>query len=189
MDNYTNHSGGCPGSDISWERKGKPYGVHSIAYSYRGHNQEGEFPYIMSTNELLEGWKHVQIASKSLHRPLGAIEYNPYVRNLLCRNWFQVKHSDAVFAIGKFNGKLHTRVDGGTGWAVQMAIDNNKTIYFFNQPTKEWYIYFPLQKKFINFYDIPTLTEDFAGIGTRELNLSGMNAIDEVYQHTFKTIK
>lgn len=183
----TNHSGGCPGSDMTWEKLGKQCGIKTISYSFRGHKQEGEFPYIMNTEELLEGWEHVKIAAPSLYRPLSNIEFNPYVRNLLCRNWFQVKHSDTIFAIGSFFNDKRTRVNGGTGWAVQMGIDNDRTVYFFDQPTCSWYIYMKEHKKFVQLYETPKLTENFAGIGTREINTDGEIAIKKVLIETFKT--
>lgn len=182
---YINHSGGCPGADMTWENLGKPYGVKSIAYSFYNHVQEGENQKILTYDELQEGWRHVEIASASLKRPLERIQY-PYVKNLISRNWYQVKNADSIFAIGKFDGKLKARVSGGTGWAVQMAIDNKKPIYFFDQPTDEWYIYVYYENKFLRFYDEPTLTENFAGIGTREMNTFGVRAIELVYEHTFK---
>jgi hypothetical protein len=185
MKSYTNHSGGCPGSDITWETLGKHCGIKTISYSFYGHKQEGEFPYIMTTEELLEGWEHVKIASKSLKRPLKYVEDNPYVRNLICRNWYQVKHSDSIFAIGKFDNTQHTRVSGGTGWAVQMGIDNKKTVYFFDQPTNSWYIYIKEHKKFVQLYETPKLTENFAGIGTREITVYGESAIKKVLVETF----
>jgi len=183
---YINHSGGCKGSDISWEVFGNLYGIKTISYSFYGHKQDGEFPYIMNTEELLEGWKHVKEASKSIKRPLKYVEDNPYVRNLLCRNWFQVKHSDSIFAIGSFQNEQHTRVNGGTGWAVQMGIDNDKNVYFFDQPTNSWYQYYPTYKKFLKLYGTPELTENFAGIGTREITIDGENAIKQVLIETFK---
>lgn len=183
---YTNHSGGCPGSDMFWETEGNKYGVKSIAYSYKGHKQHGEYPYIMTTDELYEGWKNVKIAADTLKRPLSRIEFNPYVRNLLCRNWFQIKHSDAVFAIGKFQGKTRTKVNGGTGWAVQMAIDNNKDVYFFDQDNPQWNWFSHVHMSFLKFYGIPILPENFAGIGTRDLTKDGENAIKEIYKHNFE---
>ena len=186
MKTYTNHSGGCPGSDITWEAFGNLYGIKTISYSYRGHKQEGEFPYIMNTEELLEGWEHVKIAAETLKRPLVNIEHNPYVRNLLCRNWFQVKHADTIFAVGKFDGTSMKRISGGTGWAVQMAIDNDKPVYLFNQPDSKWYIYLPAFSIFVEMFIVPKLTENFAGIGTRELNAFGVDAIQKVYENTFK---
>ena len=65
--------------------------------------------------------------------------------NLLARNWCQVKYSKQVIAIGhilnpgeksakgyRCNSKYQS-VDGGTGYAVQMAIDNLKEVYVFDQ--------------------------------------------------------
>lgn len=186
MKEYVNHSGGCDGADMTWEIEGNPYGVKSISYSFYNHHQKGEFPYIMNTTELLEGWEHVKTAAGSLKRPLNFVEDNPYVRNLLCRNWFQVKHAEAIFAVGKFDSNAKTKVAGGTGWAVQMAIDNNKPVYFFDQPTNSWYKYISLYKKFVQMYVIPTLTENFAGIGTRELDVFGELAIKNLYEHNLK---
>jgi len=182
---YTNHSGGCPGSDMYWEEVGKLYGVKTIAYSFYNHTQYSDNQYKLSTEELLEGWNNVLIAEKTLKRGVLRNEHNPYIRNLLSRNWFQVKNSDTVFAIGTFLNKNHTKVNGGTGWAVQMAIDNYKNVYFFDQNLESWFIYSNIEKKFLQMYNIPKLTESFAGIGTRELNLQGKNAITNIMRDTF----
>lgn len=188
MNQYINHSGGCEGSDMEWEIIGYEYGVSTNAYSFRGHKQYGKNPIILNTDQLLEGWNQALVAERTLKRNLKNIEYNPYPRNLISRNWFQVKHSDAVFAIGKFHKytlplKL---VAGGTGWAVQMAIDNHVDVYFYDQNGGKWYIYYMLRDKFIPYNNIPTLTHNFAGIGTRDINDYGKNAIREVYENTFK---
>ena len=185
---YKNHSGGCPGADMTWEFHGKQYGIKSIAYSFHNHKHEGGNPYIMNTEELLEGWEHIKEASTSLHRPTKNIEYNPYVRNLLCRNWYQVKHSDGVYAVGTFENNDNKKlVSGGTGWAVQMAIDKRKPVYFFDQTTNEWFTYLYEMKKFVCFYSIPTLSENFAGIGTRNLSEVGAKAIKQLYEYNFNT--
>ena len=99
--------------------------------------------------------------------------------------WYQVMNSEAVFAIGKFKTKLI--VDGGTGWAVQMGIDNNKPVFFFNQPTNCWNTYAYDTKEFRVMYELPKLTENFAGIGTRALDNNGKKAIIKVYEHTFNS--
>jgi hypothetical protein len=67
--------------------------------------------------------------------------------DLLIRDWSQVKHADAVFAIGHLvnkgeslfpNQKNDTRiarkqaVQGGTGYAVEMAIQEGKPVYVFD---------------------------------------------------------
>jgi len=186
MKEYINHTGGCVGADMSWETQGIEYGIYSISYSYRNHHQSGRNQYIMTVDELMEGWENVQKAGQSLKRNLKTIEYNPYVKNLLSRNWFQVKHSDAIFAIGTFVNSKLTEVSGGTGWAVQMGIDNNKPVYVFDQEMNSWFMYLYSECKFTKCYSIPKLTENFAGIGTRGLNIFGKQAIEEIYKHNFK---
>lgn len=188
MVGYRNHSGGCPGADMMWENEGKKYGVKTIAYSFWNHVHEGETPYVMSYDELTEGWNHIIIASKSLKRPTDTYMY-PYVKNLLSRNWYQVKHAYTIFAVSEFQNKLRNAVKGGTGWAVQMAIDNEKPVYFFNQNTRDfgkpyfgWNEYDYTKGNFKPIDTIPILSKEFAGIGTRELNQFGTNAIKEIYK-------
>jgi hypothetical protein len=182
---WVNHTGGAEGADLYWEVEGKKYGVFSIAYSFPNHTQYGENRLILTEDELWEGWKNVQKASKGIKRPLSKIEYNPYIRNLLCRNWFQVKGGDGIFAIGTIVKSNHSLVNGGTGWAVQMAIDNNKPIYLYEQEMEYWMRYDYVAKKFGVIDYIPTLTSHFAGIGSRDLKDSGKKAIEEIYKHTF----
>lgn len=183
MNKYICHSGGCAGSDMFWEDRGKLYGVKTIAYSFYNHKQYGKHPQVLTVVELNKGFEHVMLANKSLRRyPQGQPQY---IKNLLARNWYQVINSEAVFAIGKFKTKLI--VDGGTGWAVQMGIDTKKPVFFFNQPTNCWNTYAYDTKEFRVMYELPKLTENFAGIGTRELNDNGKKAIIEIYKHTFNS--
>ena len=77
-------------------------------------------------------------------------------------------------------------VDGGTGWAVQMAIDTNKGAYFFEQNENSWFLFNRDKMEFEKVDYIPTLTKNFAGIGTREINENGKKAIAAVYKQTFE---
>jgi len=140
----------------------------------------------LTENELLEGYGNVMIAEKGIKRPLSYIAQNPYVKNLLSRNWFQVKNSEAIYAIGTFFNKSQTIVKGGTGWAVQMAIDNKKPVYLFEQNLDHWFVYYYPENKFTEIYVIPELTPNFAGIGTREITYKGKQAIKEIYKVNFE---
>jgi hypothetical protein len=179
---YTCHSGGCPGADMCWENEGNKYGVHTIAYSFGGHTQEGKNRIILTHEQLMEGYEHVKIASVGLKRS-PEIKW-PYVKHLLCRNWYQVKNAETIFAIGKFIDDK--RVSGGTGWAVQMGIDNKKTVFFFDQENVCWNIYNYEEKKFEKIGYIPKLTENFAGVGTREINENGIKAIQEILKYNLE---
>ena len=179
--NYICHSGGCPGSDMFWETEGDKYGVTTIAYSFGGHKQEGKNRVILSTEELNEGFEHVLVANKTIKRyPQGQARY---IQNLLARNWFQVKNAETIFAIGKFiNRKI---VSGGTGWAVQMGVDNKKPVFFFDQEGNVWNTYNYTKNEFEVIGYVPKLTQNFAGIGTRELQDNGKDAIKKVYENSF----
>ena len=185
MKSYICHSGGCPGSDMTWEVEGNYYGVKTIAYSFSGHTQHGKNRQILSLEELEEGYQHVLEANKVLKR---RPEYTPrYIKGLLSRNWFQIKNSDSVFAIGKFIDKK--RVNGGTGWAVQMAIDNKKPTFVFDQPSKKWNKFNYDTQEFEAIDYIPKLTENFAGVGTREIDDNGVNAIQTILKENLSGVE
>ena len=177
------HSGGCLGADMTWEVIGEEFDVNTIAYSFPGHTQYGTNPYILSAKELNEGFERVKIASLSLGMKIS--EYWPpsYVKKLLSRNWFQVKNSYGVFAIGTL--KTHNTVNGGTGWAVQMAIDEKKLVFLFDQNKCHWFNYNYYTGVFEEISYIPILTRQFAGIGTRKINDAGVRAIVDVYENMF----
>jgi hypothetical protein len=182
---YYCHSGGCSGADMTWENEGNKWGVITIPYSFQNHVQDSPNPKILTPEELSEGWEHVLIAEQTLKRPTNRIK-STYVRKLLARNWFQVKNSTAIYAVGMFQNKKRTIVDGGTGWAVQMAVDNKKPVFFFDQDNKMWYSYDYQYETFeLLFSAQPTLTQHFAGIGTREITSDGINAIKNVYIYNF----
>ena len=75
-------------------------------------------------------------------------------------------------------------VTGGTGYAVGMAILHNRPVYVFDQQDEKWYRWDTSANNFVES-DTPTLTKNFAGIGTRELNEVGKQAIRDVYEKTF----
>lgn len=189
---YTGHSGGAyrdntkdrNSADTAWEDIGAEFGVKVIAHSFGGHKHGGANPLVHSKEELAEADKYLKKANESLKRTYPTS--NEYVNNLLRRNWFQVKDADAIYAIGILPGNvLQTYVEGGTGWAVQMAKDIGKKIFVFNQKDNEWY---EMNKKtgyFEKMITVPMLTKNFAGIGSRELTEEGRLAILQAYGETF----
>jgi len=182
---YLIHSGGSGGADMVWENTGLEYGIKTVAYSFYNHAHESQFPKILSPDELSEGWGACKVATKTLKRPLNRIMY-PYIKNLISRNWFQVKNSEATFAIGTFVNDQKKLVNGGTGWAVQMSIDNNHPVYFYDQKNENWNIYSEQYKKFLQLYELPAIPKNFAGIGTRQINQAGIEAIEDLFKHCFK---
>lgn len=169
---FTLHSGGAIGSDTYWSEAGKQFGIVTNHYYHGNKTPNGNFE--ISESDYKEGVERVQRANQTLNR-----KPDRYM-DLLARNWAQVKYSDAIFAIGTIKNGI---VSGGTGWAVQMAIDAGKPVFVFDQVKDAWFKY--QNNQWIKT-DTPTLTENFAGIGTREIGINGKHAIEEVYAKTFR---
>jgi hypothetical protein len=187
------HSGGAAGADTYWETIGDNYGVKTRAYSYKTKYHTTENKVEISDSDYEEGVKEITKANRVLSR-YGIHKF----MNLLARNWSQVKYSDEVFAIGTivepgkkgskgfYNKSEFQVVDGGTGYAVQMAINNGKFVYVFDQDKDKWFRWSYTSLSFIEVTKPLKISyENFAGIGTREIKPNGIKAIEEIYKLTF----
>lgn len=194
LSGFINHSGGAIGADSYWGHIGEQYGVVSNHYYYGEKTPEGNFE--ISDEDYEEGRYE---AAKAANFTYG-YKYSTMKDHRLIRNWSQVKHSDSIFAIGHLvrpgeqlfpNQKNDTRValnaavQGGTGYAVAMAILHGKPVYVYDQERKQWFS--NIDGKW-RISEIPTLTKNFAGIGTRNLNDDGKKAIEDVYLKTISNI-
>jgi len=190
----TCHSGGAEGSDTAWEKIGEKFGIKTKAYSYKTRRHESPNKVEISEEDYKEGMLEVNKANKWLNR-YGIQKY----MNLLARNWAQVKYSKQIFAIGSilksgerggkgyYNKGKYDVVDGGTGYAVMMAINNNRDVYVFDQIKDKWYRWSYTSFSFVEMSEVPVIESyDFAGIGTRELQPNGLKSIRDVYEKTYK---
>ena len=188
------HSGGAEGSDTAWEKIGEKFGVTTRAYSYKTKSHTSPSKVEISEDDYKEGMEEINRANKWLNR-YGIQKY----MNLLARNWAQVKYSKQIFAIGTilktgsknskgyYNKGKYDVVDGGTGYAVMMGINHNRDVYVFDQTRDKWFRWSYTSLSFVEMNDIPVIeSQDFAGIGTRELQPNGLKAIRDVYEKTFK---
>jgi hypothetical protein len=196
LNNIICHSGGAQGADTYWADIGKEYGVKTRAYSYKTKYHDSPDKVEISDEDYNEGISQVNKANKILGR-FGIHKY----MNLLARNWAQIKYSDEVFAIGTivepgkrgsrgyYNKSKYQVVDGGTGYAVQMGINTSRKVFVFDQDKDKWFRWSYSSLSFIELSDVPDIkTQNFAGIGTREIKQNGIKAISEVYNLTFNKI-
>ena len=197
---YSMFSGGAKGADTEWGKVAEEFGVGSAGveegYGIR-HIRANE----MTPAHIEEAHPHVMKAGGSLSRtyPMKphskrSPEKTEYANNLLRRNYFQVKNADAVFAVGNLvTDRIGARKElgaypltevrgleakGGTGWAVQMAIDQGKPVYLFDQSSGKWYTGDNHSRRVVR---TPRLTPRFAGVGTRDLSKRGKEAIKDVF--------
>jgi hypothetical protein len=189
----TCHSGGAEGSDTAWENIGANFGVKTKAYSYKTKYHTTENKVEISDDDYEEGVKAIQLANRSLNR-YGIHRF----MNLLARNWAQVKYSDEVFAVGTivdpgkrgskgfYNKSEFQVVDGGTGYSCFMCVNSNKPLYVFDQDKDKWFRWSYISLKFIEVKEeLKINSENFAGIGTREIKPNGIKSIEDLYKRTF----
>lgn len=187
------HSGGAKGSDTIWEESIIQYGGSVRAYSYKTEYHKSPNKVEVTEEDYQEGVKEIQKANQLMNR----YGINKYM-NLLARNWSQVKYSNQIFAIGTlmrvnernnegyYNKGKYTVVNGGTGFAVMMAIVNKKPVFVFDQDEIQWYKWSYSVNDYvkINEEDVYITDRDFTGIGTREINENGINAINGVLKNS-----
>lgn len=171
-------SGGADGADYEWGIAATLNDHDVIHFTFDGHKSMCDPSQIfkLSDTDLHAANPWLMKAKNHLRRHYPS--KSKYVNNLLRRNYFQVKETDAVYAIGTFNPHS-AAVDGGTAWATTMfCLIHDKPFYFFHQDKGKWF------EKHIDGYHkeirIPPkpVTGVWTGIGTRNINLNGKMAID-----------
>lgn len=181
-DHYTCHSGGAEGADAYFEFFSEQFKVRTVAYSYKTKFHRSVNKYELTYDEFTEGRLQVLQANEVLKRS----NIGRYL-NLLARNWHQVKHAEEVFAIAPirfYNNGFEIR--GGSAWAVQMAVNAGKNTFVYDQEQLQWFYWDKSRGMFRTLNKPPRITAlNFAGIGTRNINLFGIQAIEQLYKNTF----
>ena len=202
LNGFILHSGGAKGADFAWGNIGASYGVSGKHYFDATDTREGKRPPYGNTpitdEERILGERKAFHAGKQMGRLSSKAQ--KVADPLLIRDWNQVNNADMVVVIArkfnmpgdKFSNKsdddrkaLIQQVSGGTGWAVQMAISEGKPVFVFNQADGKWYMNFMGVWKYA---EAPILSNNFAGIGTQEIDATGEAAIRECYEKTIASI-
>ena len=204
------HSGGAPGADSKWDEIGQEFGPIQFKHYYTGERSPENAPKgnvdITDTPVAVTGATKVAQAAAQMW----GYKYKTMKDQRLIRNWAQVANSQAVYAIapigkeGDYWGEdmkkkpedrrvlAKEAVQGGTGYAVEMAIQAGKPVYVYNDPNtkagshlpKGWYTWDG--KNFVAI-DTPMLAKNFAAIGSRNMSAEAEQAIRDVYTQAFGT--
>jgi hypothetical protein len=175
------NSGGADGADTVFGECAEQVGHEVRHYAFDGMKTKwGCYLKVLTDEQLHEADPFLKKANFTLKRkfPCSSV----YVDNLLRRNYFQIKDTRAVYAAAPL-GKV---VEGGTGWAVQMAIDQYvMLIYLFDLKTNKW-----MQWGGNKFHEILSIdmirpvdltSAVYTGIGSRKLTSHGELAIRGLY--------
>jgi hypothetical protein len=174
-------SGGADGADLMWGMVAGSVGHQVYHFIFPGHRSKApQSELVVLTPEMLAvADPFLERANKTLKRKWPVS--NPWVGNLLRRNYYQIRDSESVYAVAAI-GKDGLIV-GGTSWATTMMIDlhgDNSRVYVFDQTLETW---FSWQGLWIPIDRPPVPTGVWAGIGSRDLKQSGKEAIRNLLEY------
>lgn len=178
------YSGGAKGADTLFGQCANKAG-HVVAHFHFDEQKKYQKDFFILTQEQLDGSDpYILKANETLKRG-NFSAYDKYVKNLIRRNYVQVACADSLYAVAWLDPYSNS-VLGGTGWAVQMFIDQKAHLPCFvycmeeegwfkwDKRTQEW---LPVAKD-----QIPKPQGDYAGIGSRDLTPNGKQAILDLYK-------
>ncbi len=178
------HSGGAKGAEAEFGACAEKWGMQEVNYTFEGHKfiERKRGVVVLSEEELRHGDFSLVYVSKRLGRVLSEI---PQVRNILQTIWYQINAASQVFVIGAIQDDGHVR--GGTGWGAELARLWKKPIFVFDQERKAWFSWSGQKWELVT--TAPVITrENFAGIGTQNLNEDGKRAVYELFARSFGSV-
>jgi len=206
----TLQTGGAEGADTEFARVALEHGHRAHVMTFRGHHGKEAQPQGVVRKEQSRAdldnvvKNQYERARKLLWR---APPKSAYVRDLLARNYFAVKHAETVYAITDFEDaspadpapRCNVNISGGTAYACQMfasvfpdddVVSELIPLYVFAQTNSRWYqcrvITSTTAAPLFGWEPMsqppPPPTGTYAGIGARSLKPSGRQAIRSLYQ-------
>ena len=179
-------SGGASGADTEFGKAAHKAGHQVIHWSFNGHKVKLKNDvYALTDDQLKEADPCIIRANTSLLRTFPG--KSEHTNNLIRRNYYQVRWSQSVYAVGNLGDKSMMKVEGGTAWAIQMYADrfmydrepfDSCYLYLFDQKSNKWLQWNRMWKE---IEKPPFPSGVYAGIGSRELTDAGLAAINSLY--------
>ena len=187
-------TGGAKGTDQLAEELARQYGVKVEVVIPPGHPRRHTVT-PLHPRVLTLANSHLEEAAARLRKKLPT---HNYVLQLLQRNFEIARRADTVYAFGTLEDDC-LRVQGGTGWTVQLALDLGKKVFVCDTESEVWFhsvyghkavegrldigvIFTPLPDR-----DRPILHQNSAIVGTRLLDNYHEQEIRNLFQRTFAT--
>ena len=187
------YTGGAKGTDELVEQMARQFGMQVEGLGPPNHPRA---QYITpSTVEVLRlANPHLHQAAQKLGKQMLS---HFYTLQLLERNYQIAKRAHTLYAFGILE-KDGQRVKRGTGWTVQLALDQGKQVYLFDIPTQTWY-------RSEHYYQVnddsnhlvkdsqfqpwgpkgPTLHQSSAVVGSRDVDDKPREEIQALFNRTF----
>ena len=176
---FTLLSGGAKGTESTFGEFAEAWGLAEINYSFVGRSTTRSRGIVeLSDEELKQGEVSSAYIEAQLHRQFPK---TPQFRKMLQTIWHQVATSGQVFVVGVI--LEDGTVNGGTGWAAELAKHFGKPVHVFDQEKHQWYTW--SQSDWVE-EEAPRISRTrFTGTGTRFLSDEGRAAIRALFETSF----
>jgi hypothetical protein len=174
----TLYSSGLKGAEAAFGEMAESMNIKEVVYSFEGHKLARDKNVVILDKEQLErGDISMELASRMLNRTYYETEK---IRKVLQTIFHMVNSGHQVFVVGAI--QEDGSVKGGTGWAVELAKMFNRPLHVFDQPQKSWFTWKNGWQQSSPVIEYTT----FVGSGTRYLSDAGRDAIEKLFQDSFK---
>ena len=184
-------TGGAKGIDELAEELALQYGVRVEVLIPPGHPRKRTVT-PLHPRVLTLANSYLETAARKLKKNLPT---QNYVLHLLQRNSEIVRRVDTVYAFGTLEEDCK-RVRGGTGWTVQLALDQGKKVYVCDAESEIWFhsVLGPAEETdglgvphfaFLHDEDRPPLDQNSAVVGTRLPDNYLEGELRRLFQRTF----
>ena len=179
LSEYTLYSGGHKGAEAAFGNQCEKFGIKEVNFSFEGHKMERTTGIKeLDADDLKKGDVSMEIVSARMGRTYSSVNM---IRKVIQSIFHMVNSGYQVFAIGWI--QADDTVKGGTGWGVELAKLFNRPLSVYDQDKKAWFSWVN------NSWEegAPLISHKrFAGTGTRKLTDDGRNAIDDLFNRSFK---
>jgi len=187
------YTGGAKGTDELAEEMAKHFGMQ-VEVIVPPNHPRADYVSPSTVEVLVLANPHLHQAAQKLCK---CVPTHFYTLQLLQRNYQIAKRAHTIYAFGTLE-KDAKRVKGGTGWTVQLALDQGKEVYLFDIPSQTWYRsenhYYVSEdsaclvtgSKFLPWgLKAPTLHQSSAVVGSRDLDEKTQQEIKALFNRTF----
>ena len=184
------YTGGAKGTDQLAEELGLHFDVQVRVLIPPGHSRSRTITPV-SPQLLALANPYIEEAAEKLDK---RVPTDFYILHLIQRNYEIVRRADIVYAFGILEDDGR-RVKGGTGWTVQLALDQGKRVFLFDIACQAWFrsVYhynvvegsLEVSTHFVSLSDKPTLHQNSAVVGSRILDENARQEIRGLFHRTF----
>ncbi len=173
-------SGAANGAEAAFGEAAERHGVEEVNFTFEGHNDARTRGIrVLTHTELKQGDVSLQYVSRLMSR---SYTDTPLIRKVLQTIWHQVNNGQEIYVVGHI--LKDDTVKGGTGWAAEYAKLCNKPLFVFDQETDQWSQW---TGDGWTKSSTPTITHtSFSGTGTRILKPNGAQAINDLFERSFR---